>query len=100
MHGMSSIILPKRSYRLILKSSIALLKVVYLRKSLNIALAGTGVGKSLFMCHCAAGALTDGKNVLYLTMEMSEERIAERIDANLFNVAIDQLENSVEENVR
>jgi archaellum biogenesis ATPase FlaH len=63
------------------------------RKSLNIALAGTGVGKSLFMCHCAAGALTDGKNVLYLTMEMSEERIAERIDANLFNVEIDQLEN-------
>jgi len=63
------------------------------KKSLNIALAGTGVGKSLFMCHCAAGALTDGKNVLYLTMEMSEERIAERIDANLFNVPIDQLEN-------
>ena len=45
------------------------------------------------MCHCASGALTDGKNVLYLTMEMSEERIAERIDANLFNVPIDQLEN-------
>ena len=63
------------------------------KKSLNIALAGTGVGKSLYMCHCAAGALTDGKNVLYLTMEMSEERIAERIDANLFNVPIDQLEN-------
>jgi|TARA_R110001606_G_scaffold367319_2_gene522778 archaellum biogenesis ATPase FlaH len=63
------------------------------KKSLNIALAGTGVGKSLFMCHCAAGAMTDGKNVLYLTMEMSEERIAERIDANLFNVPIDQLEN-------
>ena len=63
------------------------------KKSLNIALAGTGVGKSLYMCPCAAGALTDGKNVLYLTMEMSEERIAERIDANLFNVPIDQLEN-------
>jgi len=63
------------------------------KKSLNIALAGTGVGKSLYMCHCAAGALTDGKNVLYLTMEMSEERIAERIDANLMNVPIDQLDN-------
>jgi len=62
------------------------------KKTLNIALAGTGVGKSLFMCHMAAGALTGGSNVLYLTMEMSEERIAERIDANLFNTPIDQLE--------
>jgi len=62
-------------------------------KTLNIALAGTGVGKSLFMCHCAGAALSQGKNVLYITMEMSEERIAERIDANLLNVAIDQLEN-------
>jgi archaellum biogenesis ATPase FlaH len=62
-------------------------------KTLNIALAGTGVGKSLFMCHSAAGALSSGKNVLYLTMEMSEERIAERIDANLLNVPIDQLEH-------
>ena len=62
-------------------------------KSLNVALAGTGVGKSLFMCHVAAGALTQMKNVLYITMEMSEERIAERIDANLMNVPIDQLEN-------
>ena len=62
-------------------------------KTLNIALAGTGVGKSLFMCHCASAALTQGKNVLYITMEMSEERIAERIDANLLNVPIDQLEN-------
>lgn len=60
-------------------------------KTLNVALAGTGVGKSLFMCHVAAGALTQMKNVLYITMEMSEERIAERIDANLMNVAIDQL---------
>lgn len=57
-------------------------------KTLNIALAGTGVGKSLFMCHCAAAALTQGKNVLYVTCEMSEEKIAERIDANLLNVNI------------
>lgn len=62
-------------------------------KTLNIALAGTGVGKSLFMCHCAGAALTMGKNVLYITMEMAEERIAERIDANLLNIPIDQLEN-------
>ena len=61
-------------------------------KTLNIALAGTGVGKSLFMCHVASSALVDGKNVLYITMEMAEERIAERIDANLLNVPIDQLE--------
>ena len=61
-------------------------------KTLNIALAGTGVGKSLFMCHVAASALVDGKNVLYITMEMAEERIAERIDANLLNIPIDQLE--------
>jgi archaellum biogenesis ATPase FlaH len=62
-------------------------------KTLNIALAGTGVGKSLFMCHCAASGLSQGRNVLYITMEMAEERIAERIDANLLNVPIDQLEN-------
>jgi len=62
-------------------------------KTLNIALAGTGVGKSLFMCHVASSALVDGKNVLYITMEMAEERIAERIDANLLNVTIDQLPN-------
>ena len=62
-------------------------------KTLNIALAGTGVGKSLFMCHCAGAVLSQGKNVLYITMEMSEERIAERIDANLLDVPIDQLEN-------
>lgn len=62
------------------------------RKTLNIALAGTGVGKSLFMCHVAANALTQGKNVLYITLEMAEERIAERIDANLMNLPIDQLE--------
>jgi len=61
-------------------------------KTLNIALAGTGVGKSLFMCHVAASALTQCKNVLYITMEMAEERIAERIDANLMNLPIDQLE--------
>jgi len=61
-------------------------------KTLNIALAGTGVGKSLFMCHVGAAALSEGKNVLYITMEMSEERIAERIDANLLDVPIDQLE--------
>jgi replicative DNA helicase len=61
-------------------------------KTLNIILAGTGVGKSLFMCHMAGAALTQGKNVLYITMEMAEERIAERIDANLMNIPIDQLE--------
>jgi len=60
-------------------------------KSLNIILAGTGVGKSLFMCHCAASALSQGKNVLYVTMEMAEERIAERIDANLLDVSLDQI---------
>jgi replicative DNA helicase len=58
---------------------------------LNIALAGTGVGKSLFMCHVAAGCMVQGKNVLYITMEMAEEKIAERIDANLLNVTIDDL---------
>ena len=62
-------------------------------KTLNIALAGTGVGKSLFMCHVAGSALSQGRNVLYITMEMSEERIAERIDANLLNVPIDQIQN-------
>ena len=62
-------------------------------KSLNICLAGTGVGKSLYMCHLASANLSAGSNVLYITMEMAEERIAERIDANLLNVPIDQLEN-------
>ena len=62
-------------------------------KSLNVCLAGTGVGKSLFMCHCAAANLNRGNNVLYLTMEMAEERIAERIDANLLDIPIDQLEH-------
>ena len=57
-------------------------------KTLNIALAGTGVGKSLFMCHMASAALTQGYNVLYITCEMAEEKIAERIDANLLNVSI------------
>ena len=57
-------------------------------KTLNVALAGTGVGKSLFMCHCAANCLSQGKNVLYITLEMAEEKIAERIDANLLNVNI------------
>ena len=60
-------------------------------KTLNIILAGTGVGKSMFMCHCAAANLSIGKNVLYITLEMAEERIAERIDANLMNVDIDKL---------
>lgn len=62
-------------------------------KTLNIALAGTGVGKSLFMCHVAAGCMVQGKNVLYITMEMAEEKIAERIDANLLNVSVDDLVN-------
>ena len=61
------------------------------KKTLNIALAGTGVGKSLFMCHVAASSLTQGNNVLYITMEMAEERIAERIDANLMNITMDEL---------
>ena len=61
------------------------------QKTLNIALAGTGVGKSLFMCHMAASTLMQGKNVLYITLEMAEERIAERIDANLMNITIDDL---------
>ena len=60
-------------------------------KTLNIALAGTGVGKSLFMCHVASSVLLQGRNVLYITLEMAEERIAERIDANLLNVPIQQL---------
>ena len=60
-------------------------------KTLNIALAGTGVGKSLFMCHFASSVLLQGKNVLYITLEMAEERIAERIDANLLNVPIQEI---------
>ena len=60
-------------------------------KTLNIALAGTGVGKSLFMCHVASSALLQGKNVLYITLEMAEEKIAERIDANLLNIPIQKL---------
>ena len=63
------------------------------QKTLNIALAGTGVGKSLFMCHMAASTLMQGKNVLYITLEMAEERIAERIDANLMNITMDDLHN-------
>jgi replicative DNA helicase len=62
-------------------------------KTLNIALAGTGVGKSLFMCHVASSVLLQGRNVLYITLEMAEERIAERIDANLLNVPIQDIEN-------
>lgn len=62
-------------------------------KTLNIALAGTGVGKSLFMCHVASSCLVQGKNVLYITMEMAEEKIAERIDANLLNVSLDSLQD-------
>ena len=61
------------------------------RKSLNIVLAGTGVGKSLFMCHCAAANLSAGKNVLYITLEMAEEKIAERIDANLLDVSMEDI---------
>ena len=64
------------------------------QKTLNIALAGTGVGKSLFMCHVAGSCLSQGLNVLYITMEMAEERIAERIDANLLNIDISDL-NSI-----
>ena len=60
-------------------------------KTLNVALAGTGVGKSLFMCHFASSVLLQGRNVLYITLEMAEERIAERIDANLLNVNVQQL---------
>ena len=60
-------------------------------KTLNIALAGTGVGKSLFMCHMASACLLNGRNVLYITMEMAEEKIAERIDANLLDMPIQQL---------
>ncbi len=60
-------------------------------KTLNIALAGTGVGKSLFMCHVASSVLLQGRNVLYITMEMAEEKIAERIDANLLNVPIQDI---------
>ena len=60
-------------------------------KTLNIVLAGTGVGKSLFMCHVAANCLSQGKNVLYITLEMAEERIAERIDANLMNISMEDL---------
>lgn len=62
-------------------------------KTLNVALAGTGVGKSLFMCHMAASNIAAGKNALYITLEMSEERIAERIDANLMNLPIGQLKD-------
>ena len=60
-------------------------------KTLNVALAGTGVGKSLFMCHCASSYLTQGYNVLYITLEMAEEKIAERIDANLLDLTVDDL---------
>ena len=62
------------------------------KKTLNVALASTGVGKSLFMCHHAAAALKDGLNCLYITLEMAEERIAERIDCNLLDVTLDQLQ--------
>ena len=62
-------------------------------KTLNVCLAGTGVGKSLFMCHVAASVLSQNKNVLYITLEMAEERIAERIDANLMNITMDQLKD-------
>jgi archaellum biogenesis ATPase FlaH len=61
-------------------------------KTLNVALAGTGVGKSLFMCHCSASSIAQGHNVLYITMEMAEEKIAERIDANLLNIDLNELQ--------
>ena len=66
-------------------------------KSLNILMAGTGVGKSLVMCHMAAAAMTQGANVLYITLEMAEEKIAERIDANLLNVPLADIENMPKE---
>lgn len=66
-------------------------------KTLNVALAGTGVGKSLFMCHMASASLLQGKNVLYITLEMAEEKIAERIDANLLNVNIKDIEDLPEQ---
>jgi len=64
-----------------------------LNKTLNVALAGTGVGKSLFMCHMAASCISQGKNVLYITLEMAEERIAERIDANMMNISMQDLKD-------
>lgn len=64
------------------------------RKTLNIAMAGPGVGKSLWLCHVAGGALLLGKNVLYITMEMAQERIAERIDANMLNIVMDDLQRT------
>jgi archaellum biogenesis ATPase FlaH len=66
-------------------------------KTLNIALAGTGVGKSLFMCHVAGSCLSQGQNVLYITLEMAEERIAERIDANLLNIDLNELQTMTKE---
>ena len=67
------------------------------KKTLNIALAGTGVGKSLFMCHVAASCLMQNRNVLYITLEMAEEKIAERMDANLLNVSLEDLVNMPKE---
>ena len=66
-------------------------------KTLNIVMAGTGAGKSLFMCHMASNVLSQNKNVLYITMEMAEERIAERLDANLLNIEIDQIKDLPEQ---
>jgi replicative DNA helicase len=63
------------------------------KKTLSVVMAGSGVGKSIFLCHCAANILKEGKNVLYITLEMAEERIAERIDANLLNVSLTDLQN-------
>ena len=60
-------------------------------KTLNVLMAGTGVGKSLFMCHMASSCLSQGDNVLYITLEMGEEKIAERIDANLLNISLNEL---------
>ena len=67
------------------------------KKTLNIALAGTGVGKSLFMCHVAASCMNMGKNVLYITLELAEEEVAKRIDANLMNISFEDLMNLSED---
>ena len=83
----------KKRYRLILIYFNKITKGGLSRKSLSIILAGTGVGKTMFMTHCAAANLMDGKNVLYITMEMAEEKISERIDANLMNATMDSLQD-------
>ena len=83
MNDTTSITSKSNAFHLDLTTLTRLQRVVLPNKTLNIALAGTGVGKSLFMCSFASSVLLQGKNVLYITLEMAEERIAERIDANL-----------------